>query len=95
MMLAGLDGIKNKIHPGDAIDKNLYELSPKEDSKIPNVAGSLREALDALNKDRVFLKQGNVFSDDLIDNYIQLKMEEVYNWETTPHPIEFKMYYSL
>ena len=92
MLMAGLDGIKNKIHPGEAIDKNLYELSPKEDSKIPNVARSLREALDALNKDRVFLKQGNVFSDDLIDNYIKLKMEEVYNWETTPHPIEFKMY---
>ena len=95
MLMAGLDGIKNKIHPGEAIDKNLYELSAKEDSKIPNVAGSLREALDALNKDRSFLKQGNVFSDDLIDNYIKLKMEEVYNWETTPHPIEFRMYYSL
>lgn len=91
MLMAGLDGIKNKIHPGEAIDKNSSELS----AKIPNVASSLREALDALNSDRAFLKQGNVFNDDLIDSYIQLKVAEVYNWETTPHPIEFKMYYSL
>ncbi|TVR99817.1 MAG: type I glutamate--ammonia ligase [Rhodospirillales bacterium] len=94
MLMAGLDGIQNKIHPGDAIDKNLYDLPPEELEGIPTVCGSLREALESLDADREFLKKGDVFTDDLIDGYIQLKWEEVYNFEHTPHPIEFKMYYS-
>ncbi len=94
MLMAGLDGIQNKIHPGDAIDKNLYDLPPEELSGIPTVCGSLREALDTLDRDRDFLKKGDVFTDDLIDGYIQLKWEEVYNFEHTPHPIEWRMYYS-
>lgn len=95
MLMAGLDGIENKIHPGDAMDKNLYDLPPEELKDVPTVAGSLREALDALSADREFLKKGDVFSDDQIDAYIALKMEEVYNLEHTPHPIEFSMYYSV
>ena len=94
MLMAGLDGIQNKIHPGDAIDKNLYDLPPEELQNVPTVCGSLREALDALDADRDFLKKGEVFTDDLIDGYIQLKWEEVYNIEHTPHPVEFEMYYS-
>lgn len=94
MLMAGIDGIKNKIHPGEAIDKNLYNLSEKESKKVPTVCRSLREALEHLDKDRAFLKQGGVFSDDLIDSYIALKMPEVEAWEMAPHPIEFKMYYS-
>ncbi|TVR83630.1 MAG: type I glutamate--ammonia ligase [Rhodospirillales bacterium] len=94
MLMAGLDGIQNKIHPGEAIDKNLYDLPPEELEGIPTVCGSLREALEALDADRDFLKKGDVFTDDMIDGYIQLKWEEVYNFEHTPHPIEFKMYYS-
>jgi glutamine synthetase len=94
MLMAGLDGIQNKIHPGDAIDKNLYDLPPEELSGIPTVCGSLREALETLDSDREFLKKGDVFTDDLIDSYIQLKWEEVYNFEHTPHPVEWRMYYS-
>ncbi len=94
MLMAGLDGIQNKIHPGDAIDKNLYDLPPEELSNVPTVCGSLREALGALDADRDYLKKGDVFTDDLIDGYIQLKWEEVYNFEHTPHPVEFRMYYS-
>jgi glutamine synthetase len=94
MLMAGLDGIQNKIHPGDAMDKNLYDLPPEELQNVPTVCGSLREALDALDADRDFLKKGEVFTDDLIDGYIQLKWEEVYNIEHTPHPVEFEMYYS-
>ena len=77
MLMAGLDGIENKIHPGEAMDKNLYDLPPEELKKIPTVCGSLREALDNLDKDRAFLKAGDVFTDDMIDTYIELKMEEV------------------
>ena len=95
LMMAGLDGIENKIHPGDAMDKNLYDLPPEELNEVPTVAGSLREALDALNADREFLKKGDVMSDDLIDAYIELKMEEVHAYEHTPHPMEFKLYYSV
>ncbi|MBM3502691.1 MAG: type I glutamate--ammonia ligase [Alphaproteobacteria bacterium] len=95
MLMAGLDGIENKIHPGDPIDKNLYDLPPEELKKVPSVCGSLREALGQLDKDRAFLKKGGVFSDDLIDGYIELKWEEVYKFEHTPHPIEFQMYYSV
>ncbi|MCF6344154.1 MAG: type I glutamate--ammonia ligase [Devosiaceae bacterium] len=94
LLMAGLDGIKNKIHPGEPMDKDLYELPPEELKGIPTVAGSLREALDALDKDRDFLKAGGVFDDDQINAYIELKMEEVIRFEHTPHPIEFEMYYS-
>ena len=95
MLMAGIDGIKNKIHPGKPTDHDLYELPEKELKKIPTVSGSLREALDSLDKDRDFLKAGNVFTDNLIDSYIALKMDEVLQFEHTPHPVEFKMYYSV
>ena len=95
MLMAGIDGIKNKIHPGEAMDKDLYALSEDELKGVPTVCGSLREALDALDKDRDFLKAGNVFTDNLIDSYIALKMDEVLQFEHTPHPVEFKMYYSV
>jgi glutamine synthetase len=95
MMMAGLDGIENKIHPGDAMDKNLYDLPPEELKDVPTVCGSLREALDSLSADREFLKKGDVFTDDQIDAYIALKMDEVYALEHTPHPVEFKNYYSV
>jgi glutamine synthetase len=94
MLMAGLDGIENKIHPGDAMDKNLYDLPPEELHNVPTVCGSLREALESLDQDRAFLKKGDVFNDDQIDAYIQLKMEDVFEWEHTPHPIEFLKYYS-
>jgi glutamine synthetase len=95
MLMAGLDGIENKIHPGDPMDKDLYALPPAELKEVPTVCGSLRQALESLDGDRAFLKKGGVFNDDFIDSYIQLKMEEVYAFEHTPHPIEFKMYYSV
>jgi len=95
MLMAGLDGIKNKIHPGSAMDKDLYDLPPKELKKIPTVCGSLREALEALAKDHKFLLEGGVFDKDQIDAYIELKMEEVERYEMTPHPVEFDMYYSV
>jgi glutamine synthetase len=95
MLMAGLDGIRNKIDPGDPIDKNLYDLPPKELKKIPTVSSSLREALENLNKDRSFLKVGDVFTDDAIDAYIELLMEDVIRLEHTPHPVEFDMYYSV
>lgn len=94
MLMAGLDGIQNKIHPGDAMDKNLYDLPPEELKEIPTVCGSLREALEHLDKNRAFLKKGGVFTDDQIDAYIGLKMAEVEDWEMTPHPVEFLNYYS-
>ena len=84
MLMAGLDGIQNKIHPGDAMDKDLYDLPPEELSQIPTVCGSLREALGSLNEDRGYLTQGNVFTDDQIDAYIDLKMEDVIRLEHTP-----------
>jgi glutamine synthetase len=95
MLMAGLDGIKNKIHPGDAMDKNLYDLPPEELKNVPQVCGSLREALENLDKDNKFLTQGGVFTDDMISSYMELKWEEVYAFEHTPHPIEFQMYYSV
>lgn len=95
MLMAGLDGIENKIHPGDAMDKNLYDLPPEELKDVPTVAGSLREALAALDADRDFLKKGDVMTDDTIDAYIELKMEEVTRFEHAPHPVEFDMYYSV
>ncbi len=94
MLMAGLDGIKNKMDPGSAMDKDLYDLPPKELKKIPTVCGSLREALNSLDKDREFLKAGGVFDDDFIDSYIDLKMQDVIRFEHTPHPVEFEMYYS-
>jgi glutamine synthetase len=95
MLMAGLDGILNKIHPGDPMDKNLYDLPPAELAKIPTVAGSLREALDSLDKDRAFLKAGGVMNDDMIDAYIELRMAENMRYEMTPHPVEYDMYYSV
>ena len=94
MLMAGLDGIKNKIHPGDAMDKDLYDLPPSQLKRIPTVCGSLREACDALAKDYKFLCEGDVFDKDQIDAYLELKMEEVIRFEHTPHPVEFDMYYS-
>jgi glutamine synthetase len=94
MMMAGLDGIQNKINPGDAMDKDLYDLPKEELKDVPTVCGSLREAIDAMNDDRGFLKKGDVFSDDQLDAYAELKMEEVHTLEHAPHPVEFKMYYS-
>ncbi|MDC0974807.1 type I glutamate--ammonia ligase [Candidatus Pelagibacter sp.] len=94
MLMAGLDGIKNKIHPGESFDKDLYELPPEEVKAIPTVCGSLREAMESLDKDREFLTQGGVFTDDQIDAYIALKFEEIQRFEHAPHPIEFEMYYS-
>jgi len=93
LLMAGLDGIENKIHPGDAMDKDLYDLPPAEAKSIPQVCGSLREALAALDADRAFLKKGGVFDDDQIDAYIELKMEENMRYELHPHPVEFDMYY--
>jgi glutamine synthetase len=95
MLMAGIDGINNKIDPGAAMDKDLYDLPPKELKKIPTVCGSLREALANLDKDRAFLKAGGVFNDDFIDSYIELKMTEVMRFEMTPHPVEYDMYYSV
>jgi len=94
LLMAGLDGIRNKIHPGDAMDKNLYDLPPKELKKVPTVCGSLREALEALTKDHAFLLEGDVFTKDQIEAYMELKWEEVSRWETAPSPVEFDMYYS-
>ena len=95
MLMAGLDGIDNRIHPGDAMDKDLYDLPPEERAEVPTVCGSLREALESLDADRDFLKKGDVFTNDQLDAYAALKWEEVYNFEHTPHPVEFKMYYSV
>jgi glutamine synthetase len=95
MLMAGIDGIENKIHPGDPIDKNLYDLPPEELKEVPTVCGSLSEALETLDQDRDFLKKGDVFSDDQIDGYLELKWEEVHTVEQTPHPAEFALYYSV
>jgi len=94
MLMAGLDGIENRIHPGDAMDKDLYDLPPEELKDVPTVATSLREACENLDRDRAFLKKGGVFTDDQIDGYLRVKMEEVDRFEQTPHPVEFDMYYS-
>lgn len=94
LMMAGLDGIKNKIHPGEAMDKDLYDLPPEEDKLIPKVCHSLDMALEALDKDREFLLTGGVFSNDMIDAYIELKTQEVTRFRMTTHPVEYDMYYS-
>jgi glutamine synthetase len=95
MLMAGLDGIQNKIHPGEAMDKDLYDLPPEEASAIPTVCHSLDQALEALDKDREFLTAGGVFTDDAIDAYIELKMEEVTQLRMSTHPVEFDLYYSV
>ena len=95
MMMAGLDGIQNKINPGAPLDKDLYDLEPEEEKNIPTVCASLDRALEALDADREFLTAGGVFTDDMIDGYIDLKMEEVTRFRMTTHPVEFSMYYSL
>lgn len=92
--MAGLDGIINKIHPGDAMDKNLYNLPPEELQNIPAVASSLEEALNALEQDYEFLTKGNVFTQAFIDAFITIKRKEVERLNMTPHPVEFEMYYA-
>jgi glutamine synthetase len=94
MLMAGLDGIQNKIHPGEPMDKNLYDLPPAELAEVPTVCGSLREALESLQADHDFLLKGDVFTLDQIEAYLELKWEDVSRWETTPSAVEYDMYYS-
>ncbi|MCG8672044.1 MAG: glutamine synthetase, partial [Pseudomonadales bacterium] len=94
MLMAGIDGIKNKIHPGDAADKDLYDLPAEEAAEIPTVAATFESALDALEADSDFLKEGGVFTDDMIAGYVDLKRGEVERLNMTTHPVEFDMYYS-
>ena len=94
LLMAGLDGIENKIHPGEAMDKNLYDLPPEELANVPTVCGSLREALESLEADHAFLLKGGVFSKDQIDAYAEIKWADVARWEMTPSPVEYDMYYS-
>ena len=95
LMMAGLDGIQNKIHPGEAMDKDLYDLPPEEEKELLTVAQSLDQAFEALDADREFLLKGDVFSNDLIDAFIAMKQDEVNRLRMATHPIEFEMYYSL
>jgi len=95
LMMAGLDGIINKIDPGAPADKDLYDLPPEEEKNIPQVCSSLDQALEALDKDRDFLKAGGVFTDDFIDAYIEVKMKEVTRYRASTHPIEFQMCYGI
>lgn len=95
LLMAGLDGIRNKIDPGAPMDKDLYDLPPEESKSIPQVCHSLDQALEALDKDREFLKAGGVMTDDMIDGYIELKMQEVTKFRAATHPLEFQMYYSI
>jgi len=95
MLMAGLDGIQKKIHPGDAMDKDLYDLPPEEEKEIPQVCYAFDQALECLDGDREFLTAGGVFNDDMIDAYIELKMEEVTRLRMTTHPVEFDLYYSV
>ncbi len=95
MMMAGLDGILNKMAPGDPLEKDLYDLPPEEEKAIATVSHALDMSLEALDNDREFLKAGGVFTDDAIDAYLELKMQEVTRIRMTTHPIEFDMYYSL
>jgi glutamine synthetase len=94
LLMAGLDGIQNKIHPGDAADKDLYDLEPEEAAKIPTVSHTLEMSLAALDADRGFLTAGGVFTNDMIDAYIELKRQQVERLNMTTHPVEFAMYYS-
>jgi len=95
MMMAGLDGIQNKIDPGQPMERDLYDLTREEEKEIPTVAPSLDVALEALDSDRGFLTAGGVFTDDMIDAYLELKMEEVDRLRLATHPVEFDQYYSL
>jgi glutamine synthetase len=95
LLMAGLDGVENKIHPGEAATKDLYHLPPEEDALVPTVCHSLDQALDCLNADRAFLTKGGVFTESMIEAYIELKMGEVTRLRQATHPIEFDMYYSL
>jgi len=94
LLMAGLDGIRNKIDPGEAMDKDLYDLPPEELEGIPTVCASLREAIESLERDHEFLLAGDVFTKDQLEGYMELKWEEIYAFEHTPHPVEFKLYYS-
>ena len=94
LLMAGLDGIQNRLHPGEAMDKNLYDLPPAELAEVPTVCASLREALESLEADHDFLLKGDVFSKDQIEAYVELKYAEVARWEMTPSPVEYDMYYS-
>jgi glutamine synthetase len=94
MLMAGLDGIQNKIHPGEAMDKNLYDLPPAELAEVPTVCGSLREALESLEADHDFLLKGDVFTKDQVDAYVELLWDDVTRWETTPSAVEYDMYFS-
>ena len=93
--MAGLDGIMNKIHPGEAADKNLYDLPPEENAKIPTVCADLNQALEALAADHEFLTRGGVFSEDMLEAYISLKAHEVERFRLAVQPIEYEMYYKL
>ena len=95
LMMAGIDGIKNQIHPGEAMDKDLYDLPPEEEKEIPQVAFSFEQALEALDQDRAFLKEGGVFTDDVINGYIELKSEDVERLRLSTNPVEFDLYYSV
>lgn len=95
MLMAGIDGIKNQIHPGAAMEKDLYDLSSEEKADLPHVAKSLTESLESLDQNRAFLTQGNVFNDELIDSYIRLKQAEIQRLNMTTHPVEFELYYSV
>ena len=95
MLMAGIDGIENRIDPGEPMEQNLYEMSGEEIQDLPTVCRSLREACRALSADRDFLKRGNVFTDDMIDGYLHLKREELHADETTTHPLEYEMYFSV
>jgi glutamine synthetase len=94
MLMAGLDGVQNKIKPGDPLDKDLYHLPPEEAKKVPNVCASLEQALETLDKDREFLTRGGVFTNDTLDAYMALKMDEITRFRMTTHPLEFDMYYA-
>ncbi|HEY7885168.1 MAG TPA: glutamine synthetase, partial [Cellvibrionaceae bacterium] len=95
LLMAGIDGVQNKIHPGEAASKDLYDLPPEEEAMIPTVCSSLEQALDSLEADNDFLQAGGVFSKDFIDSYIALKREEIQRINMTPHPVEFELYYSV
>jgi len=94
MLMAGLDGVQNKIHPGDPIDKDMYHLPPEEAAKVPHVCASLEQALDCLRADHAFLTKGGVFDDDFLESYIALKEDEITRFRMTTHPVEFDMYYA-
>jgi glutamine synthetase len=94
MLMAGLDGVQNKIRPGDPLDKDMYHLPPEEAKKVPNVCASLEQALETLDQDREFLTRGGVFTNEMLDAYMALKMDEVTKFRMTTHPIEFDMYYA-